>query len=398
MKFWRILLPVLLVATTIGSVLLAWRQYGELVQLRAIALNRNERADLQRRIWELEKLNRDLRDQRPTGRAAEAGDPAAARDALPGGPDRGGGRGDPQGRGERGPPQMNALRALMDKPEVQAMINLQQKAGIEARYAPLFRNLNLTAEQTEKLTALLTERGNTRQDVFAAAREQGIDPRTNPEAYRTLLADAQNQINNGIKGVIGESGFAQFQTYEQTLPQRSVVNDLQQRLSYSSTPLTPPQAEQLIQILAQNAPPRPATPPDIPTGPNLAVAVSSQGPGSDSHGGGRGPDPGAMAMAVFGGGGAPGMIPGMPDGPIRVGGPPLVTDAAIAQSQSVLAPPQVAALQQLQQQQQGQQQLQQLFRDTLMPPGPRPDGGAAGSPVVPPPAPPAPNQRPPGGG
>ena len=54
---------LLLAATTVGGAMLAWRQYGELVELRASAMNRDERADLQKRVWELEKLNRELQDQ-----------------------------------------------------------------------------------------------------------------------------------------------------------------------------------------------------------------------------------------------------------------------------------------------------------------------------------------------
>jgi hypothetical protein len=45
---------LLLAATTVGGAALAWRQYGELLELRAAAMNRDERADWQRRVWELE--------------------------------------------------------------------------------------------------------------------------------------------------------------------------------------------------------------------------------------------------------------------------------------------------------------------------------------------------------
>jgi len=81
-----------------------------------------------------------------------------------------------------------------------------------------------------------------------------------------------------------------------------------------------------------------------------------------------------MMMSFVGGGGGAGMIPEILDSAARVGGTP-VTNAAIAQAQTVLAPPQVSALQQIQQQQQAQQQLQQIFRDTVMPTPPTPGPG-----------------------
>ena len=360
---------LLLAVTTVGGAMLAWRQYGELVELRASAMNRDERADLQKRVWELEKLNRELQDQ-----LAAQHDPSGIDGLLTAATEgerstrERGGRGergtDSRGRGgSSGMQQANAIRDLMTKPEVQAMVSLQQKAAIEARYATLFKNLNLPTEQVEKLKTLLAERSTTMQDVMSVAREQGINPRENPDAFRKLVSDAQNEINNSIKSVIGDQGFAQLTTYEQTLPQRNIVNELQQRLSYTSTPLTAAQAEQMVQILANNTPQR--------------SAGSSPGSGQEGRppGGGRGgpppggfgrggPDLGGMIAGVMAGGPGMGFMPGGFDGG-RGGGTAPVTSAAVSQAQTVLAPPQLSALQQIQQQQQTQQQLRQMINDTL---------------------------------
>ena len=48
-------LILFLVLITLGCGTLAWRQYQELVALRASALNNDERADLQKRLWAAEK-------------------------------------------------------------------------------------------------------------------------------------------------------------------------------------------------------------------------------------------------------------------------------------------------------------------------------------------------------
>jgi chorismate mutase len=378
---------LLLAATTVGGAILAWRQHGELSELRSAAMNRGERSDLQRRLWDLEKLNRDLQAQlsrRGPGDSDESGTGNADGDRPPrdrGG--RGGERGpDPRARAENALQQANAIRDLMNKPEVQAMINLQQRAAIEGRYATLFKNLNLSPEQTEKLKSLLAERSTTMQDVMAASREQGINPRENPDVFRKLVADAQDVVNNGIKSVIGEQGFQQLTTYEQTLPQRNLVNELQQRLSYTSTPLTAAQAEQMVQILAANPPQRNISATSA-SGPN---PEPMRGPPPGGRGGPppvdfafRGSDLGGVIAGVLGGG------PGM--GPIdggRGGGSIPVTSGAVTQSQTVLSPPQVTALQQIQQQQQAQQQLRQMVNDTLgashpagskSAPPPRPRGG-----------------------
>ncbi len=367
MKSRQAYLILLLAGTTVGGAILAWRQYGELVELRASAMNRDERADLQKRIWDLEKLNREMQDKLAAARGPDGGGEtvAAATDEERPNRERGGRSGDrggPGGRGDTFQNQATAVRELMSKPEVQALLSQQQKAAVEARYAALFRTLNLPPEQTARLTALLAERGTTVQDVMSAARDQGIDPRENPAAFRKLVADAQNQINDSIKTVIGDQGFAQLNNYEQTMPQRALVNDLQQRLSYSSTPLTATQAEQLVQILATNQPPRAAsTSGNRMGGTTEGPVVFRGGPPGDGSSGFRGPDFGAIMGAV--GGPAAGMLMGAIDG-VRIGGPQVTTNA-VAQAQGVLSPPQVAALQQIQQQQQAQQQLRDMVNETM---------------------------------
>lgn len=373
MKSPQTLLVALFALTTLGGGVLAWQQYGELVELRASAMNRDERADMQKRVWDLEKNLRELQDQLAAARArpSDGADAllAAATDGEPPSGEREGrgGRGDPRG-GRGGNPMQQALavRDLMSKPEVQAMLSLQQKAAVEARYGALFRTLNLTPEQTDKLKGLLADRSNTRMDVMSAAQEQGIDSRSNPEEVRKLFTAAQNELNNSIKAVVGENGFAQLQNYEQTLPQRGLVNDLQQRLSFSDTPLSASQADSLVQILASNAAPRPTSSRSSPS--------PAPGSGSDAPGG-RGSD--------FGGFGGPSMsaMVGMVEGMTRGGGSGVtVTAGAVAQAQSVLAPSQLAALQQIQQQQQAQQQLQQLVRETLSANQPAPAATGSTSP------------------
>lgn len=362
---------LLLAATTIGGAVLAWRQYGELVELRAANLNRDERADWQKRVWELEKLNRQLQDQIAArgdfgveaGALATEGQPPAGERH-----ERGPGRGNPRDQMGAMLQQANAVRDLMNKPEVQAMLSVQQKAAIEQRYAALFKNLSLPADQVEKLKTLLAERSTTMQDVLAAARDQGVNPRENPDAFRKMISDAQEQINQSIKATIGESGFAQLANYEQTMPQRNLVNELQQRLSYTTTPLTAAQAEQMVQILATTSPTRaPNSTNGAPTQPGESGGRGGPGFGPPP---GRGPDLGGLVASVLGGPGG-GMMMGGPDG-ARGGGTATVTPAAVTQAQGVLTPPQLSALQQIQQQQQTQQQLRQLVNETLAANQPQP--------------------------
>lgn len=369
MKSSKNVIILLLALTTVGGALLAWRQYTELVELRAVAMNRDERADLQKRIWDLEKSLRETQDQLL---AARASNPAELENMLATAAEKTdenrrsrGGR-DGNGRGRGGPPpQFTALRELMNKPEIQTMVASQQKAAIENRYGALLANLNLSPEQQEKLKTLLAERLRTSADVFDAARAQGIDPRENPDAFRKLMASARDEIESSIKATIGSPAYEQLQNYERTMPQRALVNEIQQRLSYSNSPLSAAQAEQLVQTLATNTPPPPASAGTNPSTPPVRDgAVEFRGPGGPGFGPGpgRGPDMG-MIGAMIGGGPGSGMIGAVLDG--RGPGSVPITNNAITQAQTFLTQPQVAVLQQVQQQQQTQQQLTQAVRETL---------------------------------
>lgn len=380
MKSPKNLALLLLAVTTIGGAVLAWQQYQELVELRAASLTKDERASLQKRIWDLERFNKELNDQLAAMRDgtddmgdAVAGGPGGAPNGGPGG-----GRGNFRGRGNQNNPQQlaNALRNLMAKPEVQALMSVQQKAAIDARYASLFKSMNLSPEQTDKVKSLLADRQTTMQDVMTAAREQGI---RDPAEIRKLMADAQGDINNSLKAVLGDAGLNQLQTYEQTMPQRNLVNQLQQRLSYTDTPLTQAQADQLVQVLAANPAPQRTNPDGTPVQAgrgNRGGGGGGAGVGGGFGGGGGGGfaggvDVGGAIGAVFGGGGGGpggggiGAIIGGGGGGGGGGQTATVTPAAVSQAQSVLAGQQLAALQQIQQQQQTQQQLAQIVRDTL---------------------------------
>jgi hypothetical protein len=304
---------------TIGATTVAWQQYWKAARLEAATLSATAGADLQKRLDAAENQNRSLTAELDVRReaAAEAGaQPAAnARNANQG------------GRGPRGD-----MAAIMDRPEMQRLRTLQQRAALDTRFAPLFKSLNLAPEKLSQFKNLLAERESTMQDVMMAARDQGVDPRSDPEGFRKLVTAAQAEINSQLKSVLGDDGYAQYEKYAQTQPQRATVEQLRQSLSYTSEPLTDTQASQLVQILAASSP------------------AAQSGAQSD----------GAPPMPPEGGGGrGPGGLGGPPGGS---GGAPITTET-IAQAQTVLSTTQLSALQQMQALQQAQQQAMQLMRN-----------------------------------
>ncbi len=323
------LLLVILVVLIVGSAGFGVAQLSEIRKLQQdLAALGQERTALQKSLWDLKKRNGELESRRNRGNNPAAvtdgertGDPAAGSDGPPGGP-----------RGQNRPDGANRMANILGSPEVQQLMAVQQKAALDGRYASLFKKLNLSPADLEKFKSLLVEKQSAVMDVMAAARAEGLNGRENRDQIRQLVQDAQTEVDNTIRSTLGEAGFTQYQNYESTLPQRNVVGQLEQRLSYSSTPLTDMQSEQLVQILAQTAP---------------------QGNNADNAGRNTGGGAAGFVQAFAGRGGALATLTGanIP-----------ITNEAITQAQTVLSTQQVSALQSLQQEQQASLQLMQQMR------------------------------------
>ena len=312
MSSYKNLLLAVLGLSTIGLSALAWKQHLELVELRADALTNGSRAEWQKRALAAQRRAKD--PDRQTAGTPRGGSAAVSLPAP--GPA-------PVARGGMAP----SFTSLMDRPEMAHLMAIQQKGQIDARFAALFKNLGLPADKLAQFKALLADKLSAPTDVLAAAGPQGVDPVRNPQEFTKLIQDTQSELDDKIKSLLPPGDYAQYQNYLQTEPQRAVVSQLQQALSYSDTQITPAQADQLVQILADTA----AT---------KGVATST-GPGGNV-------------------GFATGPFPSSAMGPGAWNATP-ITDEAIARAQSVLSAPQIQALQDIQQQQQAAAQLRQLL-------------------------------------
>ena len=348
MRSYKNHLLIFLVLVAIGLAVLAWRQHGELMALRA-TVPATARTDSQKRA---------------AASPGRRGTGASAATTRPGGPYAtalpGTGSGPTPTSAGRSP--VASFTSLLDRPDAARLLAIQQKAQINARYGALFHQLGLSPDKLAQLKSLLADKLSTPIDVLAAAGQQGIDPVRNPEAFRQLNQNAQAELDEKIKALLEPAGYAQYQNFLQVEPQRAVVNQLQQALSYSDTPLTAAQADRLVQILAETSP---SSGPGAATGAAVGY-FSRTGPGSN------------VTVAVG---------PAPPDGAALFGGSQ-ITDDAIARAQGFLATAQVEALQEIQQQQQAAAQLRQLMFQQIGP-GRGPilvpsTGGSAPGPVPPP--------------
>jgi hypothetical protein len=261
---------------------------------------------------------------------------------------------------------------------MQRVMVMQQKAQLDSRYGALFKKLGLPAPQIDQLKNLLVEKQVAVMDVYSAARAQGLTGPGSREQIQALAQQTTGEIDSSIRSLLGDEGYRQFQQYEKTAPQRAVVDQLATRLSYTASPLTSQQSEQLVQILA-NATPQTGRSDVAPMGSPAGGVVRVV---SSTVASGPGTGPGVFMSATLGGT-AP------------------IPNEALSQAQAVLSTDQFAALQQIQAEQQAQQQVfGQMIQEAVKNQGPghtSPGGPPAGGQMMiqigtsemgPPPAPP----------
>jgi hypothetical protein len=190
----------------------------------------------------------------------------------------------------------------MDNPEFISLRHAARKLELDSKYNALFKTMGLSSADLDKFKDSLVERQEVNDDIMGAVRAQGLNSRNTSDHLHiyALLLNAQSQAETAFQQTLGSDHYAQYQQYELTMPQRDVVSQLSQNLTYSDTPLQGSQSEGLLNILSS----------------------------ASSTGGSTG----------------------------------LITDAVLTQAQAILTPQQMTALQQLQAQQKIQQRIAQLIQ------------------------------------
>ena len=243
-------LIVLLALTTVATGIYAW-QLNRALHGPQIGSADSDRAALEKRLADAEHRAHDLQNELDTLKARNVASDTQS-DEPPGPPNNNDDRGGRfRGRGAE------AFQAMMNDPKVVQLMNSREKMMLDSRYASLFKSLlqsgsgaNMTPEQLDTFKNLLVEKQNTERDVRMSARAEGVTDRSE---INKLVKSAQAEVDTQIQSTLGPDGFSQYQQYEKTAPQRNVVNQVAQSLSYTSAPLTDAQNQQLVQILANNA-------------------------------------------------------------------------------------------------------------------------------------------------
>jgi hypothetical protein len=148
----------------------------------------------------------------------------------------------------------NALAEMFKNPAMREMIKNQQKTAlggmIDKNYAKLFSDLHLTPEQSSALKDMILNKQLAGADMGMSMMSDDMDATKRADLVQQIktqndTADAQ------IKSFLGDDNFAQLQTYEKSMGERTTVSGFADQFASGPSALTDDQQQQLIQAMSQ---------------------------------------------------------------------------------------------------------------------------------------------------
>src|SRR5450756_338749 len=148
------------------------------------------------------------------------------------------------------PNPLAGMAKMFSDPKMKEMIKTQQKTVmgpmIEKQYRALFHQLNLSADHSAQLKDLMLKKMFAGTDAGMAMMDDSVDAAKRDELTKQAKSETDG-YDAQIKQFLGDN-YPAYQSYEKTVPDRTVVNQFSDQLSGDDS-LTPDQQAQLVQTL-----------------------------------------------------------------------------------------------------------------------------------------------------
>jgi len=202
-----------------------------------------QRADRQRKeaAAQAEELTAQLRSRQlaansavaTTAAPAAAAEPAASEPAKP--------DSDVAGFGKM-------ISKMMQDPDTRELVRNQQRMMMNQLYAPLVKQMGLTADEAAQFKDLLADHAmKGAEKAFSAVSSTGSSNRT--EQLKTMTADFKS-FDEEVKAFLGDDRYAQYKEYQETLGERTVLNQFKVQTGGDYN-LTDPQTEALLTFMKE---------------------------------------------------------------------------------------------------------------------------------------------------
>src|SRR3984893_6756582 len=125
-----------------------------------------------------------------------------------------------------------------------AALDAKLREATKGLYAGAFRQLHLPVDLQEKVIDILTQQEkHLEQEAFEAAQSGSVPALPAPDVVRAQQAQQDQQL----RSVLGDAGFAEFSQYRATIPDRTMIDAMNQQ----GANLSESQSQQLLQVLTE---------------------------------------------------------------------------------------------------------------------------------------------------
>ncbi len=143
----------------------------------------------------------------------------------------------------------NFLSKLLQDPESKKFIRDQQRMMMDQMYGPLIKQMGLSPEEAARFKDLIADNA-MKSTEKASSLFGGLGSTNRAEALAGIKA-AQQTFDDDLKTFLGDSRYALYKDYQQTVGERTQLNQFRQQNASSENPLTDLQAEQLLVIMKE---------------------------------------------------------------------------------------------------------------------------------------------------
>lgn len=139
------------------------------------------------------------------------------------------------------------LAKMMDDPDTKKMIRDQQRLMLDQLYGPLAKQMGLQPEEAEQFKNLLAD--NMLKGAEKATSLFG-DGGTNRAELVAKLAEDQKNFDEQVRSFLGETRYAQYKDYQETVGERTQLNQFRQTATGANA-LSDQQTDQLLAFMKE---------------------------------------------------------------------------------------------------------------------------------------------------
>jgi uncharacterized protein YbaA (DUF1428 family) len=165
---------------------------------------------------------------------------------------------------------MKGMAKMFTDPEMKKVMRSQQAMVVKMSYGDLTKELGLSPDEANLIFDLLAERQmSMASKAMGAAAGDG-----DPDAAGAEAKTSKEAFDAELKNILGDERMKKFEAFEKTVGERMILQQYQQSMAASGTPLDETQRKNLLGIMTEERIKQPAGPFD-PGNKDVSAAMKA---------------------------------------------------------------------------------------------------------------------------